>query len=318
MNPRVPARLLLAGAVWVCTLAGATERLFEIDGTIQPRAEASVSLYGANEPFAEAALSDAAGHFRFTRIRAGTYTLAAVSPGRGEARITVEAGPGTAGPKGRVDVTISIPEAALPDFVRRNSVPARELAVSGRARHEYDEAQKALARHDAESAVRHLESAVAISPAYAEAWNNLGTISYQKQQFARAAECFERALTANPAAYEPLVNLGGVLLNLGRMNEARLYNQHAVLVRPDDAVANSQLGHTFFEIGEYGPAERYLRRACELDPAHFSHPQLALAQIHIRENRKAEAVADLESFLRLHPDAPNAGAIRRDIAVLRQ
>jgi tetratricopeptide (TPR) repeat protein len=112
--------------------------------------------------------------------------------------------------------------------------------------------------------------------------------------------------------------MGGVLINLGRFEEAREYNQHAVLLRPNDALGNSQLGITWFELGKDGEAEKYLRRACELDRAHFSHPQLVLAQIHIRQNRRAEAAEDLEDFLRAHPDAPNAAELRGDIVELRR
>lgn len=315
---RLMASGFFAISVLPSALPAATERSFEIDGTIQPKVEASVSIFGANEPFAQAALADASGRFRFSRLRAGEYTVSVMAPGRGEARITVEASAGTADAKGRVRVNIEIPEAAKADFERRHRVAATELAVTDRARREYDEARKALARRDSEAARKHLESAVAISPGFTDAWNNLGTIAYQTKQFERAAECFERALEADPAAYEPLVNLGGVLINLGRMTDARTYNQHAVLARPNDALANSQLGITFFEMGQYGPAEKYLRRACELDPAHFSHPQLALAQIHIRENRRAEAIADLKGFLKVHPDAANAEELRKDIAILQK
>jgi Tfp pilus assembly protein PilF len=294
------------------------EQLFEITGSVEPPVEASVSISGANEPFAAATLADAAGRFHFAKLRPGAYTLAAMAPGYGEARITIEAGTGTADAKGRVRATIRISEAEKADLARRHSVSARELAIPESAARDYREAQKALARRDAEGARKSLEHAVAAAPGFAGAWNTLGTIAYQKGEFERAARCFQKALEANPAAYEPLVNMGGVLINLNRLDAARGYNQHAVLLRPNDALANSQLGITFFELGQDAAAEKYLRRACQLDPAHFSHPQLVLAQIHIRQNRRPEAAADLEQFLHFHPDAANAPELRRDIATLRQ
>lgn len=301
----------------ICSTLAASDRLFEIAGSVEPKVEASISIFGATEPFAEAMLADRSGHFHFARLRAGTYTLAAMAPGEGEARITVEAGPRTADPKGRIVVSIRIPSAQKVDLERRHSIAAPEVAIPNRAWREYREAQKSLARRDAKGAREHLEASVEIAPGFSEAWNNLGTIAYQTGDFERAAICFEKALAANPRAYEPLVNMGGVLINLSRFEEAREYNQHAVLLRPNDALANSQLGITWFELGKDGEAEKYLRRACELDPAHFSHPQLVLAQIHIRQNRRAEAATDLEEYLKVHPDAPNAAELRGDIATLR-
>lgn len=308
--------MLFAVSISICSSAGG-ERLFEISGAIEPQVEASISIFGADAPFAQATLADRSGHFHFGRLRTGTYTVSAMAPGEGEARMTVEAGPQTADAKGRIRVRIRIPGAEKVDLERRHSIAAPELAIPEQARREYREAQQSLARRSSEAAREHLERSVEIAPGFSEAWNNLGTIAYQTGRFQRAAACFEKALAANPRAYEPLVNMGGVLINLSRFEEAREYNQHAVLLRPNDALGNSQLGITWFELGKDGEAEKYLRRACELDPAHFSHPQLVLAQIHIRQNRRAEAAQDLEDFLKVHPDAPNAAELRGDIVKLR-
>lgn len=311
---RVIAGLLL----YLVVPAEAAERLYEISGKIEPPVEASVSIFGASEPFAEAALADRSGRFHFSKLKAGAYTLAAIAPGRGEARLTVEAGPGTVESNNRVLVSLRIPDAERIDLARRHSVSTSELRIPERAWREYRDAETALSRRDAESARKHFEAAVSIAPRFATAWNNLGTIAYQAGQFEGAAECFQKALAADPTAYEPLVNLGGVLINLNRFEEARKYNQHAVLLRERDALANSQLGLTYFELGDDSSAEKYLRRASEIDPAHFSHPQLVLAQIHIRRNQPAQAAVDLENFLTFHPDAPNAAELRRDISLFRR
>ena len=51
-----------------------------------------------------------------------------------------------------------------------------------------------------------------------------------------------RALEADPAAYEPLVNLGSVLINLDPTRMRPAYNLHAVLKHPNDALANVSEG----------------------------------------------------------------------------
>jgi tetratricopeptide (TPR) repeat protein len=152
---------------------------------------------------------------------------------------------------------------------------------------------------------------VKIAPQFAAAWNQLGTMAYQRQRYIDAEADFRKALDADPEAFEPLVNLGGVLLNLGRPGEAVAYNQRAVARRPNNALANSQLGLTWFELNDTDEAEKYLKAAIRLDPAHFSHPQLTLAEIYLRRGDRAGAVAALKQFVELHPDAPEAAAIRR-------
>ncbi|PYT18503.1 MAG: hypothetical protein DMG59_04140 [Acidobacteria bacterium] len=297
----------------------AKEPVYELSGQVETDAPASVSIYGATTPFSEATLSDHAGHFRFRKLMAGAYTLAVFVPGRGEARTTVEVGPGTADSARRVTVVLKLKDSdfVFSDLVRRHAVSTRELAIPDQAQREYERARKELARRDVEAAKAHLEKAVEIAPHFETAWNNLGTIAYQTQKFDRAEECFRRALREKPDAYEPLVNLGGVLVTVHKLDEAKEYNQHAVLRRPNDALANSQLGMTYFELGQLELGQKYLERARQIDPAHFSHPQLILAEIHMRKNEHGRAADDLEDFLAHHPDWPGAPQMRERIAKLR-
>ena len=290
---------------------------YDLTARVAPPDRASVSIHAVASPFTASTLTENDGRFTFRKLEPGAYTIAIFIPARGEARQTIEVGPSTADDRHRVALTLELKDS---DFVfrdptrRRHSVSAKQLAIPEKAVREYEEAQKELARRDIEGAVKRLERAVEIAPQFATAWNNLGTIAYQTQKFARAEECFREALAQAPETYEAVVNLGGVLVTLHKLDEAWDYNLHAVLSRPNDALANAQLGMTYFEMGNPELAEKYLRKAVEIDPAHFSHPQLFLAEIHLRQGHKQAAVADLESFLKHHPDWPQAAAVRAKIA----
>lgn len=280
---------------------------FDLTGHIQPPAAAHIVLHGATSPFESSTDSGDDGRFRFRKIAPGTYMLMV-----GRAAETVELGPGTADAKGRVDVILRVDPARAADA----TVSVTVLSIPDRAAHEFEKAQKCLARRDSDCASGHLSLAVKTAPQFVAAWNALGVIAYQTQRYSDAETSFRRALAADPEAYEPLVNLGGVLLNLDRPQEALAYNQRAVAKRPNDALANSQLGLTYFGLRQFDAAEKYLKAAVSLDPSHFSHPQLALAQIDIERGDRAAAVEDLRSFLEHHPDSPQASAIRHRIEEL--
>ena len=298
-------------------LAAERPVLYEMVGRIEPPGAAAVSVFGATTPFNSSALADAGGRFRVRRLPAGSYTVSVFLPGRGEARQTVNVGPGTADRKRRVAVTLALEDARLQRDPRHGTVSARELAIPESAKREYEEARKLLSRPDVEGATERLERAVEIAPRFSAAWNNLGTIAYQTRRFPRAEECFRRALDAEPGAYEPLVNLGGVLLTLMKIDEALEYNQYAVLARENDALANSQLGLTYFHMNRLELAEKYLKAAVKLDAGHFSHPQLALAEIYLRRGERARAAEALEDFLARHPDWHAAPKMREAIARLK-
>lgn len=304
-------------AILALLLAGAQDARYEIVGRIEPPGRAAVQVWGATMPFSASTMTGSNGRFRVRKLVPGSYTLSVFLPGRGEARQTVPVGPGSADDRQRVHVTIAVDDARLQRDPRDGTVSARQLSIPQKARREYQEAVKLLAKPDVAGAVKRLERAVEIAPEFSEAWNNLGTIAYQSGQYQRAEECFRRALEADPNSYAPLVNLGGVLVTTVQLDEALKYNIYAVLSRPNDALANSQLGLTYFHLNRLDLAEKYLRTAIKLDPAHFSHPQLVLAEVYLRRNQRSAAADLLEHFLKHHPDVQSADKMREAIAKLR-
>ncbi len=315
-----PSCLALLAAALSATTPSAIAAQYTVSGTLTPAGRAVVSLHGSVSPFEASEMADDRGRFLFRGIEAGTYTLAIFVPGAGEARRTIEVGPGTVDSRGRLNLELDLESMHLSAEALRKAgqVSAAELRVSDKARREYDEAQKKLARRDVAGATAHLERALELSPDFVTAWNHLGTIAYQTKRYRAAERYFRSALEHDRSAFEPLVNLGGVLLTLGELDEALDYNLYAVLARPADALANSQLGMSYFMAGNLALARKYLAVAKKLDPAHFSHPQLILAEIAMRENKPEEAAAELEDFLKRHPDAENAEKIRAGIQKLRK
>ncbi len=301
----------------LCALADTAR--YELRGHLLPATRASVWLHGATAPFEDSTLSDEKGQFHFRGLLAGTYTLGAFVPGRGEMRRTIEVGPSHADARMRIELTVELRDSEFEsrDSLRREAlVSAAELAIPERAHREYEEAEKSLARRDVDGAVAHFERAVELAPRFSEAWNHLGTVAYQARDYTRAETCFRKALDADPKSYQPLVNLGGVSINLSKFEEALQYNLYAQLTHPNDALANSQLGMSYFFLGKLDLAQKYLTAAKRLDPAHFSHPQLVLAEIALRRQDRVAAAAEWREFLQYHPDSPEAGKIQENLAQL--
>jgi len=175
------------------------------------------------------------------------------------------------------------------------------------------EAQKDLGKRNIEQAIAHLKEAVEIAPMYAEGWNSLGVIAYQTHDYSHAEQYFRKELAITPGDFTPTVNLGGALLNLDRVQEALEYNRFAARSRPNDALANSQLGITYFRLGQMDKAEQYLSAAERLDPSHFSHPQLMLADIYARRGDRPSTLRELNDFVNRFPDSPLAVDLRKKL-----
>lgn len=282
--------------------------------------KAFIWLQAADNPFHAWTPTDSRGRFRFKELPPGTYSLQVRVPGWGEQRRTLDVTPSFADSEGRVTQIIHF------DHTRRDggsdesnhTVSVRRLSIPDKALSEFRKAMKDLNRHEVEKAVARLKKAVDLAPHFAEAWNQLGTIAYQSSAYQDARNYFEQALEADPAAYEPLVNLGGTLLSLGDATEALAVNQRATDLRPEDPLAHSQLGLSHLFLGEDEKAIQHLSTSRSIDPAHFSFPQLSLASIYLRRNRPADALAELREFLQLHPDVPRAQQVQAQIAALEK
>jgi len=276
-----------------------------------------VTIFGVESNFTSATLTDPGGEFRFRDLSPGSYSLAITRRGLGEIRRSVVITPGLADQKGvvHVDIPFSPAEAALSRTA--GLISKQQLAVPDKARNKYIEAEGRLTKHDTAGAIRLLEEALAIAPKYMAAWNYLGVLAYQRRDYPQAQEYFEKALGIEPNAYEPTVNLGGVLLARRQPQEALPYNLKAVEARPREALSQSQTGMAYFQLGQWEQAEQYLNTAKRLDPAHVSQPQLFLAEIYIRRGDRAAAVRELQDLLARRPDGQMADDLRRRIRRLQ-
>ncbi len=260
-----------------------------------------VFLQGTTEPYTTQTSADTGGKFKFKNLLPGPYTLIIAVPMWGDLQRTIEIGPSESNSKGRIETTFRVDRKYSRPNV--NTVSVQQLSVSRSARQKYTKARERLEKRDVPGAIEHLKKAVELSPQFTAAWNQLGTVAYLSKEPRKAEEYFREALRQEADSYPPLVNLGGALLAQDRVEESHSVNLRAVEMRPDDALAHSQLGRSYFSLSELDHAHRHLKQAKALDPKHFSFPQLVLAQIYELKSDSVSLMRELEEFLIFHPDS---------------
>ena len=77
------------------------------------------------------------------------------------------------------------------------------------------------------------------------------------------------------------------------------------------------MGRNYFILGDSEAAILYLNKAKQLDGSHFSLPQITLAEIYRQQGRIQKAIAELEDFMKRHPDSERAASTRQVIERLR-
>ncbi len=276
-----------------------------------PRGVAVISAVG-RAFYNEALVRNSA--FMFKKLEPGAYTLTVLDPQWGITSRTVQVTRSLADRSGRVEIQVVLKRSEASrrrNLERESSVSLGGLAVSPKARAAFRAARRRLTKGDREGGAARLLQAVELSPGFVEAWNELGTLAYKSDDYEQAEEYFRAALRHDPQAFAPLVNLGGALLSQQRIDDALPYNLMAQSMRPDDALANAQLGMNFFYKQQFDKAQSHLIRAKEADRGHFSQPQFFLAEIYVRKGKPQEARRELEELMRLHAGAPAAESARQ-------
>ena len=139
------------------------------------------------------------------------------------------------------------------------------------------------------------------NPDCAVAHNNLGFVLLQDGKVDEALPHFEKAVLLQPDDANAQKNLGSALLEKGRVDEAIGYYQTALKFKPDDPGAHNNLGFALFKKGKVDDAIAEYQRALKLQPGDPGvHHNYGLALY--KEGLVDEAMAQYQKALELKPD----------------
>jgi tetratricopeptide (TPR) repeat protein len=315
-------RLVLLALLLGSGMGSAAEGNLELRGQVRPPfRRALVVVQATGSTLRKESRTDLEGKFKFKKLPPGNYTIQVFHRRWGEMRQSVEVRQSLADDKGRVETTVVFSRSEAERLRRlrqRQMVTFDEISIAKAARKEYEQADKKLRENDTELAVSHLEKAIEISPQFLAAWNELGVIAYGAGDYPKAEGYFREALAIDEESFPAIVNLGAVLLALERFEEALSFNEAAVRIRPDDPLANSQLGINYSRLDKNDRAIPCLIKAKMMDPAHPSLPQLTLAEIYLGQGQVTKAIRELEDLKSRHPDSAVADMAEQALVKTRR
>jgi len=135
----------------------------------------------------------------------------------------------------------------------------------------------------------------------AEEWFEIGLASDSTPEtLEKAAEAYERALELAPAWIEASINLGTVLYQLQKMEDAKSVLTKAAALEPDNPLVHYNLGCVLDQLDESDSAIRHLCRAVELAP-HLVDAHLNLAMAYEQRGQKEQARKHLSLYLHYEP-----------------
>jgi len=134
------------------------------------------------------------------------------------------------------------------------------------------------ANGEVDAALACYHEAVAIDPNYAEAFNNLGFVCIQRQDYEDAERYLGRAVAINSELANAHYNFGMLFQQTERSEQATTSFQKAIAIDPKNANAHYSLGSLCLQLGRDNEAIPHFQTAIDINPNHFmAHHGLAMA-----------------------------------------
>jgi len=291
------------------------------------RAEGSIQVklqsYNAGEI---SAMTDASGSFTFASLSPGSYT------------VVVNAGQDYEIAREGVFIDTDVNTTNMPVIaasrrytviitlqLKRDSANHAKASVVNAALSEVPENARALYEKGVElgrageslKAIDNLKAAISLYPDFPLALNELAVQYLKINQSNKAIEPLRSAVRLSPDAFTPKLNLGIALLETRQFAEAEAQLRAALKQNDSAPTAHLYLGVVLTKLRNYPEAEKELRRAVDLGGTQLGLAHKYLGGIYWGRGEYRQAADELETYLRLTPNAQDASRVRETIKELR-
>ena len=246
------------------------------------------------------------GYFTIPEVSCGNYVLAVDVSGYSPVRVPIEH---SFIPPGAIFLRM-VPVEGGSAAAAEAAASARDSKYPARARQEYSKGLEALAKKKADESVRHFRKAIEISPAYDDAYFQLGWAHFQQRQYGDAQRALDKTITLNEKNAQAYALLGAVYRQQNQFQDAIQALEHSLRLEENSCRAHLELGETLLKLGRVNEAYPHVTRAHSLNPG-LAPTHIALYNSLILRNDYQAAVAELEEFLRLFPDNALAARARQ-------
>lgn len=197
-------------------------------------------------------------------------------------------------------------------------INAEFLNVPKKALVHYDNAIEQSKKGDHLKAIEELKLAIAAHSSFGHAFNELGVQYLKLGRLAEADAAFQNALKIDSESFAALMNRGIVNFMMKRYAEAVPILQKALQQNAQSAVGHYFLGQALANLGLFEDAEKELLTSLELGKEEMKEAHRILAIIYTSRGARKEAANELEAYLKLAPNAPDAKELKETIRMLRE
>ena len=205
-------------------------------------------------------------------------------------------------------------EAAPPATATKSNAPpvtsAAELKIPADARKAFHKGMEAWERNEYPKAAEQFEKAVAIYPEYDTAYNNLGVMYYQMGQTDKARAAFERSVALNDKNADGDRNLARMLIHDGNYAKAQELLKKSLIVEPLNPVTLTLMCVTEIQTGDDNGALATARKVHQLPHEGYALVHEIAGQAYEHKGQLQNATIEYETYLHESPNGPEAPEVR--------
>ncbi len=273
-------------------------------------------------------IADSSGSFTFSSLSPGNYTIVVIAGDDyeiGREGVFVDSDIDLSKmnvpvikTSRRYTVMITLQLKHHPVDHSKGSVVNAALAdVPENARTLYEKSLAQSSAGDSLKAIDNLRAAISLYPKFPLALNELGVQLLKINQPLKAVDPLRSAIKLSPDAFLPKLNLGVALLETQQFAEAESQLREALKQNDSAATAHMYLGVALTKSHNFADAEKELRRSIDLGGSQMGVAHKYLGGIYWGRREYRLAADELETYLRLTPNAQDAERVRGTIVELR-
>jgi tetratricopeptide (TPR) repeat protein len=199
-----------------------------------------------------------------------------------------------------LDLAFVLGSALLQGGDTKQAIPLLErVATHGNSPDAYLLAGSAyLKLNDKGHALQDLQAAAGLNPNLPGLHTQLGIIAEGSGDDAGAERELRQAVQANGNDFPANVHLGGVLYNQRKLDEAKIYIQHALQLDPSSTFARYELALVESAGGQIEDAVADLEKVEQADPS-WLDPHVRLAALYYKVNRPSDGLRERDTVAKL-------------------
>jgi tetratricopeptide (TPR) repeat protein len=199
-----------------------------------------------------------------------------------------------------------------------STISATALNAPEPAKKAYGKGVEAMTDEKWAAAQKNFEKAVGIDPDYAAAWSDLGQVLKEQSKADEARAAWEHAVQADPKYIKPYIQLTMLDLEEKRPEDAITIGGRAIALNPQEF---PELFYYYaaanYNLKHFDVAEQTVRRAIDVDSAHeVPRAELLLGMVLIAKRDREGALEHLRKYLEMVPKGQDADQVKRTIAAL--